>query len=61
MEDIEHIKTTVNLQKHVRNNSLKIAKQKGISTLTTLVNMLLIEYVEKNREILNRENHSRKK
>jgi hypothetical protein len=52
MEDIEYIKTTVNLQKKVRNESLKIAKRKGISTLTTLVNMLLIEYLEKNKEIL---------
>jgi len=55
MKEIEYIKTTVNLQKHVRNDSLKIAKQKGVSTLTTLVNMLLIEYVEKNKEILEKQ------
>jgi hypothetical protein len=54
-------RTSLIIDEEFRLNSLKIAKRKGINTLTTLVNTLLAEYIEKNREILNRENHSRKK
>jgi hypothetical protein len=60
LRDNEFSKTTVNLQKDTKVDALKIAKRKGVTTMTTLVNILLAEYVEKNREILNRENHPRK-
>jgi len=48
-------KTTVNLENTIKLNSLKIAKKKGINTLTTLVNILLSEYVEKNKEVLEKQ------
>ncbi|EJF06484.1 hypothetical protein ThvES_00014160 [Thiovulum sp. ES] len=48
MKDNEYSKTTINLQKETKINALKIAKKKGITTMTTLMNILLAEYVEKN-------------
>ncbi len=54
MLDNEYSKTTVNLEKNIKIASQKIAKKKGINTLTTLVNILLAEYIEKNRELLER-------
>ena len=54
MIDIEYNKTTVNLEKDIKLTSLKIAKKKGINTLTTLVNILLSEYIEKNIDVLKR-------
>jgi hypothetical protein len=54
LENSEYAKTTVNLEKTLKIGSLKIAKKKGINTLTTLVNILLADYIEKNRELLER-------
>jgi hypothetical protein len=51
-------RTTLIIENEFKTNSLKIAKKKGINTLTTLVNMLLAEYIDKNRELLKRETHS---
>ncbi len=48
----EYTKTTISLDNTAKLNSQKIAKKKGITTLTTLVNILLIEYIEKNKELL---------
>jgi hypothetical protein len=47
-------RTTLIIENDFKINSLKIAKKKGINTLTTLVNTLLAEYIEKNRELLER-------
>jgi hypothetical protein len=48
LKDNEYSKTTINLQKNTKIDALKIAKKKGITTMTTLMNILLAEYVEKN-------------
>jgi len=50
----EYSKTTISLENTVKLNSQKIAKKKGITTLTTLINILLVEYIEKNKELLER-------
>ncbi len=52
MIENEYIKTTCNLEKGIKLDSQKIAKKKGINTLTTLIHILLVEYIEKNKEIL---------
>jgi len=54
MVENEYIKTTCNLEKAIKLNSQKIAKKKGINTLTTLIHILLVEYIEKNKELLER-------
>ncbi len=51
-ESNENFKTTVTIPKNIKLNSQKIAKKKGINTLTTLINILLVEYIEKNKELL---------
>jgi hypothetical protein len=56
LKENEYSKTTINLQKDMKINALKIAKKKGITTMTTLVNILLAEYVEKNDNYLNKPN-----
>jgi hypothetical protein len=54
MDNIKKNKRTLIINEDIRLNSLKIAKKKGINTFTTLVNILLAEYVEKNQELLER-------
>ena len=45
---------TVMLDEDIRKDAFIIAKRKGINTLSTLLNVLMVEYVEKNRDILER-------
>ena len=45
-------KTPVYLSSIKYNQALSIAKRKGVAKFSTLVNILLSEYVEKNRELL---------
>jgi antitoxin component of RelBE/YafQ-DinJ toxin-antitoxin module len=54
MDTTKKKKTTMIIDEDIKLDSLKIAKKKGINTLTTLVNILLAEYIEKNQEILER-------
>jgi hypothetical protein len=44
----------------MKTEALKVAKRKGINTLNGLLNFLIADFIEKNREVLNRENHPRK-
>jgi hypothetical protein len=55
LRENEYGKTTVNLEKNIKLKSLKIAKKRGINTLSTLVNTLLNDYVEKNSQYLQRD------
>jgi metal-responsive CopG/Arc/MetJ family transcriptional regulator len=59
LRENEYGKTTVNLEKNIKLKSLKIAKKRGINTLSTLVNTLLNEYVDKYENILSRELQNR--
>jgi antitoxin component of RelBE/YafQ-DinJ toxin-antitoxin module len=54
MTEKKRKRTTLIIDDEFKNSSLKIAKKKGINTLTTLVNILLADYIEKNRELLER-------
>ena len=47
-------RTTLIVEEEFKRNSLKIAKKKGINTFTTLINVLLSEYIEKHKELLER-------
>jgi len=55
MENInKRYSTTFYTDKNMKIEASKIAKIKGINTLNGLLNILLAEYVEKNRELLKR-------
>ena|GEM_PF-2380276 len=56
----EKYSTTFYTTKDMKTEALKVAKRKGINTLNGLLNFLIADFIEKNREILNRENHPRK-
>jgi hypothetical protein len=59
LRENEYGKTTVNLEKNIKLKSLRIAKKRGINTLSTLVNTLLNEYVDKYENILSKELQNR--
>ncbi|EJF07512.1 hypothetical protein ThvES_00003500 [Thiovulum sp. ES] len=54
MKEQEKYATTFYTTKDVKTEALKIAKKKGIHTLNGLLNILIADFVEKNREILER-------
>jgi hypothetical protein len=54
------VRTSITINEDTKLDATKIAKRQGFNTFTGLVGRLVYEYVEKNREILNRENHPRK-
>jgi metal-responsive CopG/Arc/MetJ family transcriptional regulator len=47
-------RTSVSINQNIKNEASKIAKKQGFNTFTALVNRLVFEYVEKNRELLER-------
>jgi hypothetical protein len=53
MKDLSRRKqTTIAIDENMRIESVTIAKRQGFNTFTALVNRLVYEYVEKNREVL---------
>ncbi len=44
--------TTITVDEHFKKEALLIAKKKGINKFSTLINILLAEYVEKNKNII---------
>jgi antitoxin component of RelBE/YafQ-DinJ toxin-antitoxin module len=48
MENNKRKQTTVMLDENTKKEALRIAKKRGLSTLSTLLNVLMVEYVEKN-------------
>lgn len=42
--------TTITVDEHFKKEALLIAKKKGINKFSTLINILLAEYVEKNKK-----------
>jgi hypothetical protein len=47
-------RTSVTVTETRQINALKIAKIKGVNKFSTLIDILLAEYIEKNRELLER-------
>ncbi len=54
MTEVNKKRSTIIIDENFKLDAQKIAKKKGINTLTTLINILLAEYIEKNRELLER-------
>jgi len=53
MKDLSRRKqTTIAIDENMRIESVKIAKKQGVNTFTALVNRLVYEYIEKNKEVL---------
>ncbi len=52
MQTISKKRSTIIIDEAFKLDAQKIAKKKGINTLTTLINVLLAEYIEKNKELL---------
>jgi hypothetical protein len=48
----EFHRASVNINKEIQKQALKIGKKQGFNTFTALVNRLVFEYIEKNREYL---------
>ncbi len=46
--------TTFYTDKDTKTIALKIAKKKGINTLNGLLNILLVEYIDKHRDLVER-------
>jgi hypothetical protein len=55
----EKYSTTFYTTKDMKREALKVAKKKGINTLNGLLNFLIADFIEKNRELLNREESHR--
>jgi len=51
----EKYSTTFYTTKEVKTDALKIAKKKGINTLNGLLNFLIADFIEKNKEILEKQ------
>jgi ferric iron reductase protein FhuF len=49
MENRKRKQTTVMLDEKIKVEALKIAKTRGLNTLSTLLNVLMVEYVEKSQ------------
>jgi len=49
----EFHRASVNINKDMQKQALKIAKKQGFNTFTALVNRLVFEYIDKNRDYLN--------
>ena len=47
--------TTFYTTKKMKIDALKVAKRKGINTLNGLLNFLIADFIEKNREILEKQ------
>jgi len=45
-------RTNITINKDLKDKSVTIAKRQGFNTFTALVNRLVYEYVEKNKEVL---------
>ncbi len=51
MKDEFH-RASININKEMLKDALKIAKKQGFNTFTSLINRLVFEYIEKHKEIL---------
>jgi len=54
MDNNQRKPTTVMIDNFIKKEALIVAKRKGMNTLSTLLNVLMVEYVEKNRDVLER-------
>jgi len=45
-------RTNITINKDLKDKSVTIAKRQGFNTFTALVNRLVYEYIEKNKEVL---------